>query len=74
MIRFITTETPQKELTFGDVEINQFFVDRDSDLCQKTTGSSYCVIAHSDGRPESIMVEGMNTHGHLYQTHSPPSY
>lgn len=46
-------ETPaeEKRLTFEDVEVNQFFVTVDGELCQKIGSSSYSMVALKDGIP-----------------------
>ena len=52
-MKFIYAEKAEKAPTFGDVQTNQFFVDHDGFLCQKTTSSSFVVIANPDGAPYS---------------------
>ena len=42
-----------RQPTLEDVDINQFFINKRGELCQKTTGTSYVVIANSDGEPYS---------------------
>jgi len=46
-------ESPAKEkrLTFNDVEVNQFFVTEDGELCQKIDHSSYNMVALKNGIP-----------------------
>lgn len=51
ILDFTTFET--KPPVFGDVDENQFFVDRQGRLCQKSS-SSYCaIIANRVGTPLS---------------------
>ena len=53
-MKFIYAEkTKEKIPTFGDVKTNQFFVDCDGYLCQKTSGSSFSVVADPGGTPYS---------------------
>ena len=59
-MKFIYAEqAKEKKPTFGDVQINQFFVDYDGYLCQKTTISSFVVIAHHDGTPYSTWLNNV---------------
>ena len=46
-------ETPEEKTlpTFKDVEVNQFFVTLDGELCQKIGCSSYNMITLRDGTP-----------------------
>jgi hypothetical protein len=44
---------------FGDVHLDQFFIDQDGCLCQKCTSTSYNVIADSNGNPDSIRVDNV---------------
>jgi len=41
----------ENKLTFGDVKVNQFFIDEDGALSQKVNDCSYTVIAYADGSP-----------------------
>lgn len=50
---------PAKDLTFGDVMENQFFVDNAGDLCQKVTDKIYNVVASSDGTLHADSYDGM---------------
>ena len=59
MIKFITSETPETKYSFGKVEINQFFIDEDNNLCQKETFASYVVLANEDGNPYCYFVSNM---------------
>lgn len=53
-MKFITEEI-KTELSpiLNNVAINQFFVDKFGNLCQKVTASDYTTIANSDGIPLS---------------------
>ena len=42
---------------FRDVGIDQFFVSKSGELCQKISSSSYQVVAKSDGTPFADHVE-----------------
>lgn len=53
-IKFITAEETKEELTFGMVKENQFFVNRDGDLCQKCNGEEANIIASPDGSPWAV--------------------
>ena len=53
---------PQEEIElphFGDVKINQFFVNISGSLCQKYCSDSYNVITASDGCVCSGRVDGL---------------
>ncbi len=50
-MKFILEENPQKQLSLKDVEENQFFVNYYGSLCQKTTKTSFSVIAGREGAP-----------------------
>lgn len=52
------TSGASKQLTFSDVEEDQFFVDQDGRLCQKGGETFYCMITESDGTPCSIYYNG----------------
>lgn len=59
-MKFIYAEqVKEKKPTFKDVEINQFFVDHDGCLCQKTNNPSFVVIANPDGTPYSTWITGI---------------
>jgi hypothetical protein len=47
---FAEVEKPNSPI-FGDVEINQFFVDKEGFLCQKEDARLFSVIAFPDGSP-----------------------
>jgi hypothetical protein len=51
MILSFKPSSPSGELTFNDVEEDQFFVDIDGRLCQKGNETFYCMITESDGTP-----------------------
>ena len=55
-MKFIYAEKTEKAPTFGDVKTNQFFVDYDGYLCQKTSNSSLVVIANPNGAPYSTWL------------------
>lgn len=51
-MKFILSETAkEKQLTFADVAVNQFFVNRDGWLCQKLSIDAYIQITNSTGEP-----------------------
>ncbi len=51
-MKFIFEEISKpKPLFLKDVEANQFFVNYHGSLCQKTTQTSFSVIAGKDGKP-----------------------
>ena len=52
MIKFIEKEEV-KELTFGDVAVNQFFEDEAGYLCQKYDGNGANAFANPNGKPYS---------------------
>lgn len=54
---------PQRQPTFGDVAINQFFVNRDGDLCQKNRSAGYSIIAIPSGRPWSAHRKASDNQG-----------
>lgn len=57
MIKFEFGEAPKKnDITFHDVEINQFFINKDKRLCQKYSYYSYNIITKPDGTPWSERV------------------
>lgn len=48
-------ENPEKKVpVFGDVQINQFFVDVGGCLCQKTDSFHYSMITNDQGVPYSL--------------------
>ena len=51
MIRFLTDSNGQETLIFGNVEVNQFFVNEKGSLCQKSGHDNYLVIADKEGVP-----------------------
>jgi hypothetical protein len=51
MILSFKTDGASKELTFNDVEEDQFFVDIDGRLCQKGGETFFCMITEPDGTP-----------------------
>lgn len=51
-MKFILSEpVKEKQLTFADVAVNQFFVNLDSWLCQKVSSNAYIAITNSKGEP-----------------------
>ena len=50
-MKFITEKQKSRKLTFSQVEANQFFVDKDGDLCHKINASLFNVIARKGGIP-----------------------
>lgn len=60
MIKFVLSEEKQTTLVFGYVEEDQFFVDDDGDLCQKSSEDSYTTVADQDGRPSAYTVKYVN--------------
>ncbi len=58
MIKFITEDDDNKIPTFGDVEINQFFVDAEGFLCQKVWDCQTACIANPDGDPWAVSAYG----------------
>jgi len=53
-------DEPEKKLTFADVPVNQFFVDKDGDLSMKYDGDSYFVIAHASGIPSALHIQDVD--------------
>lgn len=51
MIKFITEEKHEKELTFKMVEKDQFFISDYGFLCQKNDDFSFIIIANEEGVP-----------------------
>lgn len=61
-IEFIPANpSSSKELTFGDVEDNQFFVNRHGSLCQKFNHETYHEIANSYGDPMCDQYNGVSS-------------
>ena len=56
MITFETVENRESPPVFGDVGINQLFINKHGYLCQKVTGSSYNFIANSHKIPFAAHV------------------
>lgn len=56
MIKFICEGEKAGSPVFGDVEDDQFFVNNDGDLCQKSTPRTYNIIATMDRRPWASAV------------------
>ena len=57
MIKFLNAvEMKKQQLTYGDVERNQFFIDVDNCLCQKYTDYIYHIIASPYGVPSSMRI------------------
>lgn len=62
MIKFITENQEEaKVLTFGQVEIDQFFVDSGGWLCQKVGVSSFNTIADDGGNPAADYYKNIAT-------------
>jgi hypothetical protein len=59
-ITFEFEDTPSN-LTFGDVEEDQFFVDEDGWLCQKDVEDAYTAIANADGEPTCTFFDGIDS-------------
>ena len=57
MITFETEENRESPPVFGDVGINQLFINKHGYLCQKVTGSSYNFIANSRKIPFAAHVD-----------------
>ncbi len=58
-MKIILEQTAETVPTFDEVDVNQFFVDKSGELCQKTTSVSFTVIADSDGKPYSDYHSGI---------------
>ena len=56
-MNFIYENQAVKAPTFRDVKDNQFFVDGDGYLCQKTNHNSFTVVAKPDGTPYSTWID-----------------
>jgi hypothetical protein len=56
MFKITTEKETKKQLTFKDVTENQFFVNFDGFLCQKTNYDTYAMIASSSGKPVSHVI------------------
>jgi hypothetical protein len=60
-MKFILEENQETKLpSLKDVEENQFFVCSCGSLCQKTTNSSYSVVALSNGGPHGDYYSGQS--------------
>jgi hypothetical protein len=59
-IKFEFEDAPS-DLTFGDVEEDQFFVDEDGWLCQKAAEDAYTAIANADGEPTCTFFDGIDS-------------
>ena len=51
MIAFIPQNSDS--LIFSEVEVNQFFINCDGDLCQKSSESVFTIVADAEGEPYS---------------------
>lgn len=66
MINFIYAEAEKpKPLTFGDVEIDQFFVSESGELYQKVTRGHANMIASDSGRPCSNNTSAFDSKCHI---------
>lgn len=59
MIKFETEKEEPKSPTFGDVEVNQFFIDIDGDFCQKSRDNKANRIAKYNGFPSAVSEMNM---------------
>lgn len=50
-MKFILEETQDKSPVFGDVEIDQFFVNKFGELCQKITADTFVALTDEEGKP-----------------------
>jgi hypothetical protein len=57
MIKFIFESGDSKELSFGDVDQDQFFINDEGFLCQKINYRKYNVLANGAGEPYCFTVE-----------------
>lgn len=58
-MKFILSETvKEKQLKLADVAVNQFFVNINGWLCQKTGIASYIQITDSEGEPYADFFDG----------------
>ena len=53
MITFVTDDLNEMFKTLGDVEDDQFFINKDGYFCQKSEAGSYTLIADPSGAPLS---------------------
>jgi hypothetical protein len=53
MFKITTEKETEKQLKFGDVEEDQFFVNTNGNLCQKSSSDVYTTIASKYGKPMS---------------------
>lgn len=60
-MNFIYENEAVKTPTFGDVEHNQFFVDNNGYLCQKTGIRCFTIVAQNDGTPYSSWLENVRS-------------
>lgn len=60
-MKFIYAEKAEKTPTFGDVQTDQFFVDCDGYLCQKSGPQSLTVVAKPDGTPYSTWSNNVSS-------------
>lgn len=60
-MKFIYTKDEKPELVFGNVEYEQFFVDKLGNLCQKTSHDEYHTIANKIGKPLSVRYDRIST-------------
>jgi hypothetical protein len=58
-MKIILKEDQSLKPVFGDVKVNQFFVDCYGYLCQKHSSDSYNVITDANGRLVSERVDAM---------------
>lgn len=54
MFKITTEKETEKQLTFKDVAENQFFVNNNGNLCQKSSSDVYTTIASKYGKPMSM--------------------
>jgi hypothetical protein len=57
MIKFHTHPADNTQLTFGMVEVGQFFINKYGNLCQKSISGVYFIIAHRNGAPFGSQIE-----------------
>lgn len=60
-MKFIYTKDKKLDLVFGNVEYEQFFVDEQGNLCQKTSHDEYHTIANKIGKPLSVQYNYIAT-------------
>ena len=56
-MKFIYSQERKPELIFGNVDSEQFFVNRFGYLCQKVTHKIYYTIANEKGKPVALRFE-----------------